>query len=79
MQVRADAARTIEAAREGAGLSRRDLELLTKKAGQRVTESTIFNIERGVSKRPWPRTVMALADALGIDHAEVLETTQVAS
>lgn len=79
MQIRPEAAKTLEKAREEAGLSRHELELLTKRNGYRVTESTIYNIERRVSKRPWPRSVMAIAEALGIDSSQLFETTEVAS
>lgn len=68
-----NAGSTIQTAREKAGLSRPELERLTRDRGFKVSEGTIFNIENGVSKRPYPRNIYALADALAIDHGDLFE------
>lgn len=79
MNLKPGAAQVLYEARERLGLSRVDLERVTKHAGHKVSEATIFNIERGVSARPYPRTVYALADALGLDPSDLLQAEEVAS
>ena len=50
--------------REAAGLSQ---EELAERAG--VTPNSISALERGQRQRPYPHTVRALADALGLSPA----------
>lgn len=73
MRLLQDAPAKLAEARERLGFSRLQVERLTKRAGYRVTEATIFNIEKGVSKRPYPRTIYALAAAYGMDADDLLE------
>src|SRR5690242_3717047 len=54
--------------REGAALSQ---EALAERAG--LTATAISALERGERRRPYPNTVRALADALGLDERERAE------
>lgn len=55
-------------ARERKGLSRREVaELCRSEAHYDVSEATISNIETAVSKKPYPRTLFAIAEVLGLD------------
>ena len=73
------AAEALHEARERLGLSRVDLERATRKAGHKVSEATIFNIEKGISSKPYPRTIYALAAVLDLDPADLLYRQEVAS
>lgn len=79
MTLKPGAAQLLHQAREQHGLSRVELERITRDAGYKVSEATIFNIERGVSVRPYPRTIYALASALSLDPMDLLDATEVAS
>ena len=50
--------------REAAGLSQ---EALAERAG--LTADAVSALERGARRRPYPHTVRALADALGLEGA----------
>lgn len=71
MKLTPDAGRRLWEARERKGLTRAALEQLTSDNGFKVSEATIFNIENGVSKAPYPRNIYALADALGVDSTSL--------
>lgn len=73
MRLTKDAGRRLWEARERLGLSRAEVERRTAEAHFRVPEGTIFNIEKGVSKDPYPRNVFALADAYGLDSTSLFE------
>lgn len=73
MKLRAEAGKILEEARERQGLSRSALAQRTKQLGREVHEATIFNIERGEVKAPYPRKIYALCDALDLDPAQVFE------
>jgi transcriptional regulator with XRE-family HTH domain len=60
----------LERARLDAGLSRGDL---AQKSG--VARITIYDAETGASTQPRPKTVKALAEALGIEVAELYVDT----
>jgi len=47
-------------------------------AASGVEASTISRIERGLTEEPWPKTVKALADVLGVAVAD-LALTEVAA
>jgi transcriptional regulator with XRE-family HTH domain len=79
MRLAKEAGRQLWEARERLGLSRAALEARTAEGHYRVPEATIFNIEKGVSKAPYPRTIYALAEALDLDASPLFETEEVAS
>jgi transcriptional regulator with XRE-family HTH domain len=54
--------------RQDRGLSVRGL---ASRAG--VSTETVFNIERGKRDFIWPRTARKLAEALGVDPADLLK------
>lgn len=74
--LKANAAAKLVEARARLGLSRLDLERKTRDNGFRVTEGTIFNIEKGVSKKPYLRSIYALCTALELDPSEIVETEE---
>lgn len=61
----------LERARREQGLSRDKLASLSG-----VARVSIWNAERGVSQDPRPDTIKALADALGLDVADLYEETE---
>jgi transcriptional regulator with XRE-family HTH domain len=73
MRLTKDAGRKLWEARERLGLSRAEVEQRTAANHFKVPEGTIFNIEKGVSKAPYPRNVFALADVYGLDANELFE------
>lgn len=72
MKLLPGAGQRIYEARERAGLSRADVERATAKQGRKVAEATIYNIERGLSKAPYPRNIYAIASVLGLDVVELM-------
>lgn len=62
---------TIQKARWKAGLSRRELSVLTNK---RVSEETIRNVELGVVGGHRPQTLYILAQHLNLDPADLFES-----
>lgn len=61
----------LERARREQGLSRDKLASLSG-----VSRVSVWNAERGVTRDPWPANVKALADALGIDVADLYEEAE---
>lgn len=59
-----------------AGLSLTALALRTADAGEAVSSSQLSRIQRGVHN-PSPRTVLAIAHALGVDSDDLLTTRPV--
>lgn len=68
------AGKRIKDAREAANLSRPALSSATK-----VSVSTIANIETGENTSPLRRTVLALANHLHLDEAELLTAEESAA
>lgn len=64
------AAKRLQEARWRAGLSRK---ALAEKTGNRISEATIVKVERNgdADYSPLPQTVYILADALGLDPADL--------
>lgn len=79
MRFKPGAGYRLHEARERLGLSRKEVEDRTKANHFKVHEATIANIEKGVSKNPYPRSVFALAAVYGIDSDELFEPEEVAS
>ena len=79
MRFKSGAAFRLFETRERLGLSRKDVEDRTKANGFKVHEATIANIEKGISKNPYPRNIFALADVYGIPSDSLFETEEVAS
>lgn len=79
MKLTKDASRRLWEARERLGLTRREVERRTAEAGFKVPEGTIFNIEKGVSRSPYPRNVYALCDVYEMDASPLFEVEEVAS
>lgn len=81
MRLTKDAGKRLWEARERLGLSRAEVEKRTDANRFKVPEGTIFNIEKGVSRAPYPRNIYALCDVLGVDSADLFEdeTEEVAS
>lgn len=73
MRLTKDAGRRLWEARERLGLSRADVEKRTVENGFKVPEGTIFNIEKGVSRAPYPRNVYALAEVYALDTDALFE------
>lgn len=67
LKAKQDAGTTIHRARERRGLSRVAVEALTKEAGYTVDKDTLRKLELGLTSAPYPRTLYALADVLGLD------------
>ena len=66
-------AELLRAHRVRAGLTQ---EELAERSG--LTAAAVSQLERGVRRRPQPRTVRALADALGLDDGERAALTALA-
>ena len=73
MRFKTGAGMKLHETRERLGLSRKEVEERTKANGFRVHDATIANIEKGVSKNPYPRNIFALADVYGLDTSELFE------
>jgi transcriptional regulator with XRE-family HTH domain len=63
-------------ARLNAGLSYADLAARTRAAGEPVSEAMLRNLE---GRRPWPRKLKAIADALGVRVTDLLEAREPAA
>lgn len=79
MRLKQGAGYRLHEARERLGLSRKEVEDRTKANGFKVHEATIANIEKGLSKNPYPRNIFALADVYELDSDSLFETEEVAS
>lgn len=77
MRLKPGAGHRLHQTRERLGLSRKEVEQRTEANHFKVSEATIANIEKGISKNPYPRSIYALADAYNLDPDTLLEPEEV--